>query len=276
VPYWFLKLQLFLVQPVTYVVLLFGAMIGSFLNVCIIRLPQGTFLKHARSMCPQCEKPIPFYDNIPIFSWLILRGKARCCGKKISIQYVLIETVTALLFVVAYWQNPFWNSDQLAIDPGDFIRFAHIALFLSAMLVCGTIDYHHKIIPDVITLPMIALTPVVAYFHPELTGWSALLGALIGGGSLFAVAWLYYLVRKRPGLGLGDVKLLAVIGGWLGIEAILPTILVASMTGALFGTLLLVIKKDASLKSAIPFGPFLILGAAIHILFGPSILQWLL
>ncbi|MGE0172220.1 MAG: A24 family peptidase [Oligoflexales bacterium] len=275
-PYWLLKLQLILTQPVTYIVFIFGSVIGSFLNVCIVRLPQGTFLKHARSMCPHCNQPIPSYANVPIVSWLLLRGKARCCGKGISVQYFLVELATALLFVAIYWQYPFWDAQRLMIDPADFLRFAHVAVFLSALLVCGVIDFHHKIIPDVITLPMILLTPIVAYLHPELTWTSALFGALIGGGSLFAVAWLYYFVRKRPGLGMGDVKLLAVIGGWLGVEAILPTILVASISGAFFGCLFLILKKGASLKSAIPFGPFLILGAAIHILFGPSVLQWLL
>jgi leader peptidase (prepilin peptidase)/N-methyltransferase len=273
-----LSLESIFTNPIIWLLFVMGAVVGSFLNVCILRLPEGTFFKQARSHCDHCGKLIPFYLNIPILSWFLLRGKSRCCHRPLSIQYPLIEVVTALMFVGIYLLFPFKieGAQRIVLDPAQFIRFTHFLLFCCVMLVCSVIDLYHQIIPDVLSLPMIALSPLVAAIHPELTLMSSVIGALLGGGILYAVAWLYYLVRREYGLGMGDVKLLAAIGGWLGWQAILPTILMASVLGAVVGIFLILLTKKATLTTAIPFGPFLVLGSILHFVYGRQLSQLLL
>lgn len=262
-------------SPITYILLLFGALMGSFFNVCIYRIPRKIFWKEKRSHCPHCSALIPFWHNIPLISWLLLRGKAACCGQRISIQYPLVELATALLFVTIYWKYPFvlrWDG-QLDLDAREFLRFAHALVFASVLLICSVIDLEHQIIPDVLSLPMIALTPLVVFLHPELDWKSALLGVLIGGGVFYALAWIYYLIRREAGLGMGDVKLLAAIGGWLGYQAILTTVFWASILGSLVGIGVILISKKMDLKTRLPFGPFLSLAAVAYHLFGHELAE---
>ena len=262
----------------TWAAVVLGAVIGSFLNVCILRIPEGTFLKHQRSMCPACGAPIPGYLNIPVLSWFMLGGRARCCRAKISLQYPSVEAFTAVLFAVVYWRFPFMVEAGYGyqIDYANLLRCLHAAIFCSVLIVCSVIDLRLMIIPDVISLPMIALTPLVVYVHPDLDWISASLGVLIGGGSLYAIAWLYWIIRREVGMGMGDVKLLAGIGGWLGYQAILPTVLYGSIAGAFTGLFMMVVTRKLTLRSAIPFGPFLALGAIIHLFAGPFIQQAML
>lgn len=263
----------YLSSPITWYMGAVGACIGSFLNVCIIRIPQGTFWSSHRSQCPQCKKPIPFWHNIPIFSWLWLRGKAACCGSRISLQYPLVELMTAIIFVLIYWQFPFLKSTQpnFVVNSEELIRFFHASIFSSLLLVCSVIDFHHQIIPDKISLPMVGLTPLVVYLHPELDWLSALIGVVAGAGVLYVVAWVYFLIRKEAGLGMGDVKLLAAIGGWLGYQSLLPTLFIGSVSGAFLGILLMIFNRSMNLKTALPFGPFLSLGAWLHLMYGQKI-----
>lgn len=271
------KLVAYLVSPMTWISFVFGALIGSFLNVCIFRIPEGNFLANKRSVCRGCGKQIPGWWNIPIVSWLLLRGKAKCCGVKLSLQYPLVELLTALTFVVVYWKFPFiaYSGGILQWDYGNVIRAFHAATFCCILLVCSGIDWRHMIIPDVISLPMIALTPLVVMIHPDLDWTSGLVGVLAGGLSLYAIAWLYWLVRKEVGMGMGDVKLLAGIGGWLGYQSIIPTIFYGSIMGAAGGLLVMVFTKRLNFKSAVPFGPFLAAGAIIHLLVGPYLQELL-
>lgn len=264
----------FLTQPMTYIALVFGLFIGSFLNVCILRIPDKTFFKNARSVCPQCLKQIPFYHNIPVLSWLILRGRAQCCGAKISLMYPVVEALTGILFVIVYWHFPFVRTTPLGIEweAAEFIRCMHLLIFTSTMVVVSVIDIRLQIIPDVISLSMIPLSVFWVLIHPQLDWFSSVLGILLGGGILWGVAWLYYVVRHEYGLGFGDVKLLAGIGGWLGFQAVLPTLFIGCILGALIGVVLLLISKDKSLKTRIPFGPFLAFGAWIYMLMGPDIM----
>jgi len=265
--------------PVTWIVAVFGAIVGSFLNVCILRIPEGTFFRHARSVCPTCGTPVPAWLNIPIFSWFILRGRAACCGARLSFQYPAVEAFTSLMFVVIYWQFPFvgqMGEGQLLIDHNAAIRFGHAAILTCLLIVCSVIDMHHMIIPDVISLPMIAVTPLIVMIHPELTWQSALIGVVAGGGCLYAVAWIYWLIRREVGMGMGDVKLLAGIGGWLGYQAILPTVFYGSILGALFGLGSMVWNRNLSMRSAIPFGPFLAIGALLHLVAGFALKVFLL
>ena len=274
---WF-RLYVLLLSPLTWLVFVMGASIGSFLNVCIYRIPLGTFFKHHRSVCRGCAAEIPFYLNIPILSWILLRGKARCCGMSLGLQYPLVEFLTGLLFVVIYWRFPFvtLGNDGASWDGANMLRCVHAAIFCSLLLVCSVIDMRLMIIPDVISLPMIALSPLVVYLHPDLDWLSALIGVVAGGGSLYVVAWLYWLIRREVGMGMGDVKLLAAIGGWLGYQAIVPTVFYGSLLGALGGVAIMAASQRLTLRTAIPFGPFLALGAIIHLILGPYIQELML
>jgi leader peptidase (prepilin peptidase)/N-methyltransferase len=272
-----LKILSILFSPITWFVFLWGACIGSFLNVCILRIPEKTFWKSARSACPSCGATIPFYLNVPILSWFFLRGKTACCKQRLSFIYPLVEFLTGFLFVMIYWKYPFivQKSDIWEVDYPNLLRALHGCVFVSILVVCSFIDFKLMIIPDVISLPMIALTPLIAWLHPDLSMLTALIGALAGGGILYLIAWAYWLVRKEVGMGMGDVKLLAGIGGWLGYQSIIPTVFYGSILGASLGIAFMAAKRTLTLKSAIPFGPFLAIGAIIHLMMG-SYLQELL
>lgn len=267
-----------ILSPLTWAVLAFGLVVGSFLNVCILRIPEGTFWANARSVCPHCKTKIPFWLNIPVLSYLLLRGKSRCCQVSISRQYPLVELVTGILFVIVYWNFPFvFTVDALPqIEPRNLIRFIHGILLISLLIICSVIDLRLRIIPDVISIPMILATPVVIYFHPDLTWQSGTLGVLFGGGSLFAIAWLYWVVRQQVGMGMGDVKLLAGIGGWLGYQVVLPAIFYGSVLGSLAGIAAMIVSRKMDLASKIPFGPFLAIGSLIHLFFGAKIQEFIL
>ena len=240
--------------------LLFGAMIGSFLNVCICRLPKGESIVFPGSHCPQCRQPVRFYDNIPILSYLWLRGKCRSCHCPISIQYPVVEAVTAissLLLVLTF--GPSWSA---------LIYFA----FTAALIAITFIDLHHQIIPDLISLPGIGAGLLASLVLPRITFLDALFGAFLGGGSLFLVATIYQWLFNREGMGGGDIKLLAMIGAFLGWKAVILTILLSSLIGSVTGVAVMLIKgKD--FKYAIPFGPFLSLGAILSLFCGETIIR---
>ena len=266
-----------LLSPATWFVFAFGCLFGSFFNVCIYRIPRGIFWKTSRSHCPACSLSIPSWHNIPVFSWIFLRGKAACCGAKISIQYPLVELGTAVLWVTVYWCFPFiFRLDgTLVLNSAELLRFAHALVFSSVLLICSVIDLEHQIIPDALSLPMIALSPIVAWFHPELDLKSSIIGIFLGGGLFYAVAWIYFLVRKQYGLGLGDVKLLAAIGGWLGYQAVATTIMWASLVGSVIGITFILISRQKNFQLKIPFGPFLSGAAVVYLLFGRHLVDYL-
>lgn len=266
----FFSLSAHLSSPLTWMAAVLGAVIGSFLNVCIFRIPEGTLFKEARSTCRNCGQVVPAWLNLPVIGYFLLRGRARCCGARLSPQYPIVELLTAILFVWVYWKFPFliFTDRGVAVDYPELIRALHAAIFLSLMIICSFIDLRLMIIPDVISLPMVILTPVVALIHPDLDWVSAVIGALVGAGSLYLIAWVYYLIRKETGMGAGDVKLLAAIGGWLGYQAIFPTIFYGSVLGAAFGLIAIAIGGKLHLKSEIPFGPFLAIGSALHLMLG--------
>ena len=242
---------------------IFGALVGSFLNVCIFRLPKGESIIWPGSHCPHCKKPIQFYDNIPLISYFLLRGNCRYCKGSISLQYPLVEGVTAL------------SSLFLFLKFGPSLSYFIYFTFVAALIVITVIDLYHQIIPDVISLPGIAVGLLLSLISPYNTFFNSLIGILIGGGSLFAVATLYQWFFKREGMGGGDVKLLAMIGAFLGWKAVILTILLSSLIGSVAGIIIMVLKgKD--FKYAIPFGPFLSLGAAIALFYGYDIINWYL
>ena len=244
-------------------VFIFGAVVGSFLNVCVCRLPKNESIVFPPSHCPNCDYRIPWYDNIPIISYLILAGKCRSCKSRISFQYPLVELINALLTLFLF------------IRFGPSLAFMVLFLFCSSMVVITFIDLEHQIIPDVISLPGIIVGFSFSFFIPQLGWLNSLIGIAVGGGSLWLVATGYELITKKEGMGGGDIKLLAMMGAFFGWKAVPFIIFTSSLTGSLIGiTLMLVQKKDS--KLAIPFGPFLALGALLYIFFGKQVIHWYL
>lgn len=245
------------------IAIVFGAMVGSFLNVCISRLPKEESIVYPGSHCPRCGHPIRFYDNIPIVSYLLLKGKCRDCGRSISIQYPVVEAITVL------------GSLLLFTRYGLSLSYLFYFAFFSALVVITVIDLYHQIIPNVISLPGIVVGLLGSLVIPEIAFWDSVIGFLLGGGSLFVVAASYQWLFKREGMGGGDIKLLAMIGAFLGWKAVILTILLSSLLGSVIGIGVMLVKgKD--LKYAIPFGPFLAAGAVIALAWGQRIISWYL
>jgi len=246
---------------------LLGLAIGSFLNVCIYRIPREKSIVNPPSACPSCEKPIRFYDNIPIASYIFLRGKCRSCGAKVSLRYPLVELLTAFLFLALY------RKLGLTFDLVVFI------VFVSLLVAITFIDLDFQIIPDVLSVGGVALgfifaiaRPFFRYLEPRFGVLDALYGIGIGGGLLFAIAWLYQFFTKREGMGGGDIKLLGMIGAFCGWKGVLFSLISGSVFGTVVGIPLMILKgKDT--KYAIPFGPFLSLGALIYVFQGDSLIR---
>lgn len=227
---------------------LFGLTVGSFLNVVVHRLPRGESLVSPRSRCPSCGAPIAAWDNVPVISWLLLRGRCRRCRAPIAVRYPAIELANAVLWALVFRFAPSW---------GDL---ASGLLLASACLALLAIDYDHQILPDAITLPGIAAGLALSFVSVQRTPLSALLGAAIGAGGLFLVAFLYEKIAGHEGMGLGDVKMLGMIGAFLGPAGVLVTILAASVSGSVVGVAL-ILSKGGDGKTRLPFGVFLAIGA---------------
>jgi leader peptidase (prepilin peptidase)/N-methyltransferase len=251
------------------VAFVFGAIVGSFLNVCIVRIPKGDSIVDPPSRCPACNTAIRFYDNIPLISYLVLGGRCRSCGARISPRYLFVELLMACLAVALYYQFGF------------SLSFLVSFIFVAALIVISFIDLDVRIVPDVISLPGIVaglLFSVVARYlvsdPSELipSPLSALIGVLVGGGFLLALAWAYEAFTGVEGMGGGDVKLLAMIGAFLGWTAIPFTLFFASLTGSIIG-LGFMISKGVGRRFALPFAPFLCLGALLYLFFGNELIS---
>ena len=242
-------------------IFLVGLCIGSFLNVCIYRLPASQSIVHPRSKCPKCGKLIAFYDNIPIFSFLWLKGRCRHCGVKIGLRYPAVELLAGILALATFL--------KFGLRVEALIYF----VFIACLLVVTFIDLDHRIIPDVITLPGIPVFFAASFALPAMTYKAALLGIIAGGGSLFLVAWVYSLITKKEGMGGGDIKLLAMMGALLGWQGVVFTIFVSSLVGTLAG-LAVMLHSRKGLKLAVPFGPFLAIGGVTFIFFGTRLIHW--
>jgi len=242
---------------------IFGVVVGSFLNVCIFRIPAKTSIIKPLSQCPHCHHPIRFYDNIPLISYIVLRGKCRDCGGKISWRYPLVELITAILSLLLFLRF------------GLTFNFLIFFIFTAVLIVITFIDLDHQIIPDVLTLPGIPIFLLLAIFVVRVSWMEALVGLLIGGGMLFAIAYIYQLITKREGMGGGDIKLLAMIGGFLGWKSLIFILLVSSFSGAIVGIAAMVIQKK-DMKYAIPFGPFLSAAAIAYLFWGDAFMRILI
>ncbi len=245
------------------ILLILGLVLGSFYNVCIYRFPREESIVWPGSRCPHCRHPLSVLDNLPLVSFLLLKGSCRYCQTPISYQYPLVEGMTALATVLIGWKF------GLSWD------FLQALLLVSALLIVSFIDLSHQIIPDWITYPGIGIGLILSWLTGSPGWWSSLIGLLVGGGLLWLLAVGYQLLAKKEGMGGGDIKLLAMIGAFLGWQGVLVTLFLGSFLGTLVGLgLILVWKKDRTY--AVPFGPFLSLGAVIHLFFGTALLNWYL
>jgi leader peptidase (prepilin peptidase)/N-methyltransferase len=241
-------------------VIIFGLCVGSFLNVCAYRLPLGESIVHPRSRCTSCGRTLTWFDNVPVLSWAALGGRCRSCKQPVSWMYPAVEVVTALVFVITY------------LTYGLTLLSLVRVVFACALIVLFVTDLQHKILPNAITLPGIVVGFVCSVFLPP--GWmNSLIGLAVGGGFLLAIAEAYYRIRGQEGLGMGDVKLLAMIGAFLGWKLVLLTLVFASFTGSLAGGVLIASGRG-NMKYALPFGTFLAVGALFAATWGEPIADW--
>ncbi len=266
---------------------IFGAIIGSFLNVVIHRVPNEESVVFPNSRCPSCGGVIAFYDNIPVLSYLILGGKCRHCKTHISFRYPAVELLTAALFVAVAWHD------------GMGVRLPFDLVFVSALLALVFIDAEHMILPNVITYPGIVFALVARLAIPFLTRtphfddlpslingpfegmpiWvaslgGAVIGALAGGGSLWLMGWIWEKLRGVEAMGLGDVKMMFMVGAYLGWRLTILTIFVGVLTGSIVGVLLMARQRERNMQMLLPFGIFLGIGAIASLLFGSQVVNW--
>lgn len=250
------------------VIFILGLIVGSFLNVCIYRLPRGESIISPFSYCPHCRKSIPWFYNIPLLSYIFLKGRCHFCKKPISFRYFAVELISASILVFLF--NHFGLGSMFII----------ISLLITSLIVVSFIDLEHELIPDVLTLPGLGLGIVISFIFPHLQGteahllglWKSALGVLVGGGVIYAMGIVGKAIFKKESMGGGDVKLLAMIGAFVGWEKVLVTFFVAPLFGSVVGIILKIKEK----KEHIPYGPYLSLAAVISILWGDKIINRLL
>lgn len=237
---------------------IFGLIVGSFLNVCIYRIPRKISIIKPSSFCPACGNTIKLWHNIPILSFILLKGKCAYCGSKISFRYPLVEILNGILYVLSY----------LSFGLTAYLIF--ILIFISSMIVVSFIDLDFQIIPDQISIPLIFIGFIFSLLSHHYTGFvsdfkESLIGIVVGGGSLLIVS-----IVSKGGMGGGDIKLNAAVGAFLGWKSALLTIFIGSLIGSIVG--MIILKKTGNRK--IPFGPFLSIGALICLFSGEKILSW--
>ncbi len=255
-----------------------GACIGSFLNVCIHRIPLEQSTIHPGSHCPHCEAPICWYQNIPLFAWLALRGRCARCGGPISPRYPAVELLTAILFLLAWLKfDVTLGSRLLGLAPVTNLTLVPVFWLVIMGLVLGTfIDFAHMILPDRVTIGGMIAGMLLSILVPQLHGASdwlsgliqSAIGLAVGFGSLWTVAVVGEFIFKKEAMGFGDVKLMGAIGAFFGWEAVLFTVMLASLAGTVVG-LILIAAKCKDMQSRIPFGPYLSLGALLWMYWGP-------
>lgn len=243
------------------VVFVLGTLFGSFANVCVYRLPQHLSIVFPGSHCPWCQEALRPWHNIPLLSYVLLGGRCATCKTAISPRYPLLELGTGLLYVVLYHHYHFSVQGMV------------FALLATALLIVSCIDLAHTIIPDAITLPGIVIGLGTSLWLTPIGLGNAVLGAFIGGGLFLLMAVLSVVILQREGMGGGDIKLIAMIGAFLGWHAVLVTILLGAVLGALVGIILLLVRRQGR-KEPLPFGPFLAIGAFLSMIWGDTILSW--
>jgi leader peptidase (prepilin peptidase)/N-methyltransferase len=268
-------LQLYL----DFIVFAFGAVIGSFLNVCVHRMPRDESIVSPPSHCPHCNHRIRWADNIPLVSYLALRGKCRYCAAKISPRYFLVELLTAVLFLLMWLKLTQW--DPTPVRGIYFLKGPIYWMVIAGLIVATFIDFEHYIIPNEITVGGIVLGLVLSAIYPplmdantiQLSLWRSFLGVMVGGLTLLTVAFVGELVFRKEAMGMGDVKLLAAIGAFLGWQSTLFTVFVSSLLGGVVG-LILVVGSKKGWESRIPYGPYIAFGALLWMFCGNEIMHW--
>jgi leader peptidase (prepilin peptidase)/N-methyltransferase len=242
-------------------VIMIGLALGSFLNVCIYRIPQRKSILLPSSFCPKCGARIRSYDNIPLLSYIILGGKCRDCGAKISLQYPLVELVTSVLLVLAYLRF------DLTWD------FASRSMLILLMILTFFIDLKHRIIPDVLTFPGILVGFVLSFAVSSPSVLNSLLGIVVGGATFYLAAVIGDLLFKKESMGGGDIKLAMMLGAFLGWKNVFLVLFLSAFLGSLIGGVALFLSKDVKETRTIPFGPFLALGALIAMFVGDALIS---
>ena len=237
-----------------------GLAVGSFLNVCIHRLPRHASIMRPRSRCPQCDYELRWYDNIPVVSYALLRGRCRQCGTRISVRYPIVEVLTLAVFLLHY--AVFGWSALLAVR----------LIFACALIVLFAIDLEHHLLPDAITLPGIAAGLIFSLVVPPGIV-DSFIGTIVGGGVLWAIGEAYYRFAGQEGMGGGDVKMLAMVGAFLGWKLVIVTLFLSSILGSVIG-LVVIASRRGGMKYALPYGTFIALGALVASLYGEQIVNW--
>ena len=245
------------------IIFILGLIIGSFSNVCIYRIPKNESIIFPASHCPNCHNPIKTIDNIPILSYFLLKGKCRKCGEKISIRYPIVEFLTGAIYILIF------------LNYGRSYQSLIYALLSSALIIISFIDLDEQIIPDEISLPGIVIGFALSFMVPYISYLNSLLGIIIGGGIIFLIALAGLAIFKKEAMGGGDVKLSAMIGAFIGWKYIIISLFIGFFIGAVAG-ILLILLKIRSRDDLVPFGPFIVLGSLITILWGENILSWYL
>jgi leader peptidase (prepilin peptidase) / N-methyltransferase len=244
-----------------FLVFVLGLIVGSFSNVCIYRIPRNESVIYPASHCPKCRNKIKPIDNIPLLSYILLKGRCRNCGSKISIQYPLVEFLTGLIYLIIY------------LIYGLSIQSLAYIILSSALIIITFIDLQEQMIPDVISLPGIVVGLILSFMVPYISFINSALGALVGGGIILIIAWVGSIIFKKEAMGGGDVKLTAMIGAFLGWRYTIISLFLGFFLGALIG-IILIMTKIKKREDVIPFGPFIALGSIITLLWGEKILSW--
>jgi len=238
-----------------------GLIVGSFCNVCIYRIPRNESVIYPASHCPKCRTKIKPIDNIPLLSYILLKGRCHNCGSKISIQYPVVEFLTGLIYLIIY------------LIYGLSIQSLVYIVLSSALIIIAFIDLQEQMIPDIISLPGIVVGLILSFIVPYMSFINSVLGALVGGGIILIIAWVGSIAFKKEALGGGDVKLAAMIGAFLGWRYTIISLFWGFFIGALVG-IILILSKIKSKEDMVPFGPFIVLGSIITLFWGEKILSW--
>jgi len=244
-------------------IFILGLIVGSFSNVCIYRIPKNESIIYPASHCLKCRTTIKPVDNIPLLSYVLLKGRCRNCGSKISIQYPIVELLTGIIYLIIY------------LIYGLSIQSLIYIILSSALIIIAFIDLNEMIVPDVISLPGIGVGLILSFFVPYIKFINSVSGVVVGGGIILIIALVGSMIFKKEAMGGGDVKLAAMIGAFLGWRYIIISLFLGFFLGALTG-IILMIAKIKSREDMVPFGPFIVLGTFITLLWGEQIISWYL
>ena len=244
-------------------IFILGLIVGSFSNVCIYRIPRNESIIYPASHCPKCHSNISPKDNIPLLSYILLKGRCRNCKSKISIQYPIVELLTGLIYLIIY------------LTYGLSIQTLIYIILSSALIIVAFIDLNEQIVPDAISLPGIVIGFIISFFVPYISFINSALGVLVGGGIILIIGLAGSVIFKKEAMGGGDVKLAAMIGAFLGWRYIIISLFLGFFLGALAG-IVLILSKIKSREDVVPFGPFIVLGSFITLLWGDKIISWYL